>query len=339
MILKIDIYNSGGTAVQDLASFGSRPLGGTSNPIEVQVWNDKSTAVSNEAAGTGDGVTAAFSLANGNLITGSPCVVKVAGVTKTETTHYSLDRVTGTVTFTPGNIPTAGQAVTASYHYGTGAETASNVYLLARRRQTFVASGASVALAATPSRIYEAQINSAVVDQDGYTLTDKVLTFDPAPTPGDSILVIYEDESCSLQMLQVKSSGLVDPFTVGISDDSQGSYLGIGGSAAVTDESVGVGDDSTVVFNLLFPCIVEGTLVVEVDDTPTEVTLDPVTGEIEFATAPADESVITASYRYYRVRQIGAINPGCARLVQLRGHAPTTATLAKGEAHLEVWAV
>lgn len=337
MIPKIDIYNSGGTAVQDLASFGSRPLGGTSNPIEVQIWNDKSTAVTDEAVGTGDGTNDVFSLANGNLITGSPCVVKVAGTTKTETTHYSLDRTTGTITFTPGNIPTAGQAVTASYHYGTGAETAANVYLLARRRQTFVASGASVTLAATPSRIYEAQINSAVTTD--YTLTDKVLTFDPAPTAGDAILVIYEDESCNLQMLQVKSSGVVDPFTVGISDDAQASYLGIGGSAEVTDESVGVGDDSTVVFSLLFPCVVEGSLTVEVDETPTEVTLDPVTGEIEFATAPADEAIITATYRYYKARQIGAINPGCARLVQLRGHAPTTATLSKGEAHLEVWAV
>jgi len=140
-------------------------------------------------------------------------------------------------------------------------------------------------------------------------------------------------------MLQVKSSGVEDPFTVGISDDAQASYLGIGGSAEVTDESVGVGDDSTVVFSLLFPCIVEGTLVVKVNDVETGVTLDPVTGEFEFATAPADEAVITASYRYYRARQIGAINPGCARLVQLRGHAPTTATLSKGEAHLEVWAV
>jgi hypothetical protein len=337
MIPKIDIYNAAGSAVQDLASFGSRPLGGTSNPIEVQIWNDKSTAVANEAVGAGDGTNAAFSLANGNLITGSPCVVKVAGATKTETTHYSLDRVTGTVTFTPGNIPTAGQAITASYHYGTGAETASNVYLLARRRQTFIAAGATVTLAATPSRIYEVQVNSAVTTD--YTLTDRVVTFDPAPTAGDSILVIYEDESCSLQMLQVKSSGVVDPFTVVIADDAQSSYLGIGGSAEVVDESVGVGDDATVVFSLLFPCVVEGTLVVEVDGTPTEVTLDPVTGEIEFATAPADEAVITASYRYYRAQRISAINPGCARLVQLRGHAPTTATLSKGEAHLEVWAV
>lgn len=337
MIPKIDIYNSAGTAVQDLASFGSRPLGGTSNPIEVQIWNDKSTAVTDEAAGTGDGTNAVFTLANGNLITGSPCVVKVAGTTKTETTHYSLDRTTGTITFTPGNIPTAGQAVTASYHYGTGAATATNVYLLARRRQTFVASGATVTLAATPSRIYEAQINSAVTTD--YTLTDRVVTFDPAPTAGDAILVIYEDESCNLQMLQVKSSGVADPFTVGISDDAQGSYLGIGGSAEVTDESVGVGDGAATVFNLLFPCVIEGTLVVKVDGVETDVTLDPVTGEIEFAAAPADEEAITASYRYYKARQIGAINPGCARLVQLRGHAPTTATLSKGEAHLEVWAV
>lgn len=337
MIPTIDIYNSGGTAVQDLASFGSRPLGGTSNPIEVQIWNDKTTAAINEVAGIGNGTIAAFSLANGNLVPGSPCVVRVNGVTRSEITHYSLDRVAGTVTFMPGNIPTAGQAVTASYHYGTGAARAENVYLLARRRESFLASGASVALAATPLRIYEVQVNFAVTS--AYTLTDRVIVFDSEPTPGDSILVIYEDESCALQMLQVKSSGVVDPFAVGIADDAHGSYIGIGGSAATTDESVGVGNDVTTVFSLLFPCVVDGTLVVRVDGTETNVTLDAVTGEIEFAVAPALEAVITASYRYYRVRKIGAINPGCARLVQLRGHAPTTAKLVKGEAHLEVWAV
>lgn len=337
MIPKIDIYDAAGSGLQDLVSFGSRPLGGTTNPVTVQVWNDKGTVVSNENIGEGDGNEAVFPFAHGNLIPGSPCVVKVAGTTKTETTHYNLDRVGGKVTFTPGNIPTSGQAVTVSYHYGTGAGTAENVYVLARRRQTFLASGDSVTLAEVPSTVYEVSVNGIVTAD--YTVDGKVVTLDASPTPGDSILVIYEDESCSQQMLQVRSNGVEDPFSVGIVDDVQGAFLGVGGSIVVTDAHVGEGDDATTVFTLPSPCIVGGTLAVKVDSSETEVSLDPVTGEIEFDTAPGDGNEITASYRAYRIRQIGAIPPGCARHIQLRGHAPTTATQSRGEAHLEVWAV
>ena len=43
--------------------------------------------------------------------------IKVAGVLKTETTHYTVDYSTGLVTFTGGNIPAAAQAVTASFEF------------------------------------------------------------------------------------------------------------------------------------------------------------------------------------------------------------------------------
>ncbi len=78
--------------------------------------------LTNENIGTGDGSTAAFQVhqlfndsANPyyrNWYTISDLVIKVAGTTKTLTTHYTV--TDGLVTFTGGNIPTAGQAITAS---------------------------------------------------------------------------------------------------------------------------------------------------------------------------------------------------------------------------------
>jgi uncharacterized protein (TIGR02217 family) len=44
-------------------------------------------------------------------------LIAVAGVTKTETTHYTVNYTTGVVTFTGGNIPTAGQAITAGFQF------------------------------------------------------------------------------------------------------------------------------------------------------------------------------------------------------------------------------
>lgn len=43
--------------------------------------------------------------------------VAVAGVEKTEGTHWTVDTTTGIVTFDVGSIPTAGQAVTAGYEF------------------------------------------------------------------------------------------------------------------------------------------------------------------------------------------------------------------------------
>lgn len=336
-IPKIDIYRD--DALATILGFGARPLGGSSNPIEIEVWNDKPTTITDEAVGTGDGSNSTFSLAYGNLYASAPLTVKVAGVAKTESTNYSVNRTTGVITFLAGSIPTAGQAVTASYSYGTGAGTASDVYLLARRRETFVSSGsAAFTLAAIPSMVYEVTVDDVLTDD--YTTSDNVVTLGSAPGSGSVVVIIYEDESCSLQMIQVKSSGVTDPFSQSPVDDAESAYIGIGGHADVSGESVGTGDDSTVIFNLDYPCIIDGTLEVEVDGSPvTNFTLDPIRGEIEFDTAPGDTLAITASYSRYKVHQIGAIPAACARKVQTRGHAATTATQGTAEASLEVWAV
>ena len=336
-IPKIDIYRD--DALATILGFGARPLGGSSNPIEIEVWNDKPTTITDEAVGTGDGSNSTFSLAYGNLYASAPLTVKVAGVAKTESTNYSVNRTTGVITFLAGSIPTAGQAVTASYSYGTGAGTASDVYLLARRRETFVSSGsAAFTLAAIPSMVYEVTVDDVL--KDDFTTSDNVVTLGSAPGSGSVVLVIYEDESCALQMIQVKSSGVTDPFSQSPVDDAESAYIGIGGHANVSGESVGTGDDSTVIFNLDYPCIIDGTLEVEVDGSPvTNFTLDPIRGEIEFDTAPGDTLAITASYSRYKVHEIGAIPAACARKIQTRGHAATTATQGTAEASLEVWAV
>lgn len=85
--------------------------------------------------GTGDGATAVFqckkqykrTLLDGATVIAidrtikvlkvGTVVVAVAGVIKTETTHYTVNYDTGVITFTGGNIPTLGQAVTAGYEF------------------------------------------------------------------------------------------------------------------------------------------------------------------------------------------------------------------------------
>ncbi|MGX9145946.1 DUF2460 domain-containing protein [Mesorhizobium sp. 128a] len=75
--------------------------------------------------GIGDGVTAAFQAVKPYTAGFNPyirvirhikagtLVVKVDGVTKTLTTHYTVS-ATGLITFTGGNIPTVGQIITIS---------------------------------------------------------------------------------------------------------------------------------------------------------------------------------------------------------------------------------
>lgn len=79
----------------------------------------------------GDGSTATFQLQitrTVGSISGSKKVmhpksgtvlVYVNAVLKTETTHYTINYSTGVVTFTGGNIPTAGQSVKATFDYNT----------------------------------------------------------------------------------------------------------------------------------------------------------------------------------------------------------------------------
>lgn len=87
------------------------------------------TSATDQSLGTGDGVIATFQLWKTYTYSGESYArkitkpvagtVKVAvnGVQKTITTHFTVSTVTGVVTFTSGNIPTIGQAVTAGYEF------------------------------------------------------------------------------------------------------------------------------------------------------------------------------------------------------------------------------
>lgn len=82
-------------------------------------------SLTDENIGTGDGTTAAFQIRKLYADTDRPyyrpisfpynLVVKVAGVTKTLTTDYTV--ADGLITFGAGDIPTAGQAVTVTCDY------------------------------------------------------------------------------------------------------------------------------------------------------------------------------------------------------------------------------
>lgn len=65
----------------------------------------------------GDGATTRFVLSHDNVVD-STYVVKVGGVTKTENTHYTINKDSGEVTFTSGNVPASGNDnVTVEYRY------------------------------------------------------------------------------------------------------------------------------------------------------------------------------------------------------------------------------
>lgn len=86
-------------------------------------WSDYE--LTNENIGTGDGTTRVFTIkktyTSGALSYErrifkpvSALTVKVNGVTKTVSTHYDIDYTTGILTFTLGNAPTNGHAVTVT---------------------------------------------------------------------------------------------------------------------------------------------------------------------------------------------------------------------------------
>lgn len=90
-----------------------------------------SVSPTDQAIGTGDGSEAQFQLVK-TYISGSASWVRtinkpvsgtvrvaVAGVEKTITTHFTVDTATGIITFTAGNIPTVGQAITAGFEFDT----------------------------------------------------------------------------------------------------------------------------------------------------------------------------------------------------------------------------
>lgn len=100
--------------------------GGKARPFRFKWWQD--FEAENVTLGTGDGSTATFQLIKtytDSVLTYTrtiylpvvgTVVVKVAGVTKTETTHYTVNYSTGLITFTGGNIPGV-QVVTADFEF------------------------------------------------------------------------------------------------------------------------------------------------------------------------------------------------------------------------------
>jgi uncharacterized protein (TIGR02217 family) len=99
---------------------------GPAYPFRFKDWSD--FQATNVAIGTGDGSLAAFQLVKSydvifvttrkiQLPVAGTVQIKVAGVLKTETTHYTVDYATGLVTFTSGNIPAAAQAITATFEF------------------------------------------------------------------------------------------------------------------------------------------------------------------------------------------------------------------------------
>lgn len=102
--------------------FNARRGRGHSFPLR----DRSSYTATTEAIGTGDNTTATFQLTindgdSGNaynreiyLPESGTVSIYVNAVLKTETTHYTISYTTGVVTFTGGNIPTAGQTITWS---------------------------------------------------------------------------------------------------------------------------------------------------------------------------------------------------------------------------------
>ncbi len=303
-------------------AFEPRPMGSTGAAIPVTVWNDKPVSVANESVGTGDGVKAVFSLAHGNVLAGTYQVL-VDGVTKAEPGDYSINRVTGAITFVSGAIPASGKAVVASYIYGTGAGFAENVWLVARRRAVDSGDGAKTEFQ-TPTPIlavYEVLVDNAVVT--GWTQGAAAITFASAPAAGAVVEIWYEDDGIAAGAVQVRSSGVVDPHNRGIVDDAAVSSVSVGGSDEITDEAVGQGDGGSTVFPVGHPPMVFRSVSAKVDGVATPCTAHPLSGEVEFETPPAAGKAILVSYRRLRAARLGAIPPNCGRTVILRGRAPS----------------
>ena len=88
--------------------------------------------------GTGDGSTATFQLVKTYPESGffytrpiylpvqGTVLISVAGVAKTETTHWTMNYTTGILTFTGGNIPTSGQLIKAGFEFNCKVRYATN---------------------------------------------------------------------------------------------------------------------------------------------------------------------------------------------------------------------
>lgn len=119
---------------------------GSAYPFRFKDWSDFSAE--DVSLGTGDGSTSAFQLVklyNVIFVTtraiqlpvSGTVEISVAGALKTETTHYTVDYATGIVTFTGGSIPTAGQAVTASFEFDVPVRFAEDMLKVSMTMEDF----------------------------------------------------------------------------------------------------------------------------------------------------------------------------------------------------------
>jgi uncharacterized protein (TIGR02217 family) len=110
--------------------------GGRLRGFRLKDWTDyrsgpplQAPTALDQTIGTGDGTTAAFQLQKAYTAGASSFTrtivkpvagtvkVAVAAVEKTEGAHFTVDHSTGIVTFTGGNIPAMGAAVTAGFEF------------------------------------------------------------------------------------------------------------------------------------------------------------------------------------------------------------------------------
>jgi hypothetical protein len=327
----INLYVGGGGSVVTSHSFNPRPLGGKTNPYEIDVWNDKPTDVTGEAVGTGDGTTDTFTLDNENIVSGS-ATVYVDGVSAAG--NYSLTLATGEIVFNSGSIPALDEAITADYSYGTGAAGTTAVYAICRRRHNNTGDGTKTdyVLPTTPTAVYSAEVDGAEV---AFTSSGSTVSFDSAPAMSAAIVIYYEDEGIQKQSFQVKSSGVEDPHSTGIVDDAESAYTPIGGTESVTGETPTGGP---TVFSLAYAPVVPASAVVYEDGSAVSGwTLDYLLGTIEFTSDPSGD--VTVDYDYYKGHELGDIPVASARKIQVRGSVATDFSGSLAVADLEIVSV
>jgi uncharacterized protein (TIGR02217 family) len=120
---------------------------GPAYPFRFKDWTDFEAVAIN--IGPGDGSTAAFQLVkrySDNIITVTRAIqlpiegtveIEVADVPKTEDTHYTVDYVTGMLTFTPGNIPAADVTIRAWFEFDVPVRFAEDVLNISMTMEDF----------------------------------------------------------------------------------------------------------------------------------------------------------------------------------------------------------
>ncbi|RUW47294.1 hypothetical protein EOA32_29255 [Mesorhizobium sp. M1A.F.Ca.ET.072.01.1.1] len=111
--------------LSEIRAFMTHLLGRRGAAYAFPLRDPLDNSLTDENIGTGDGTSAAFQIKKTYSDTDRPyarpitivssLVVKVNGVTKTSGVHYN--QADGIITFTGGNIPSAGQAITVTCNF------------------------------------------------------------------------------------------------------------------------------------------------------------------------------------------------------------------------------